>query len=312
MVAAVRRVRAGERERERFRAARVSTRTTLYTRGVAARLRRGGARRRRCSPTRIAQGDRRLLASVGAVALVRTLLTQRACSRAPPKACSRRRTSRRAAAAARRGRRVDRARSAAPRRGGGALEGRHPAVRATSWSTRRRTSRRCSCACSPRRARRHSMTVLGDLAQATGPASPGSWEETLAHLGRPGERGDGGAHDGLPASGACARAREPPARRRRARHRAVAIGAPRRRSARLCIAFDRRARRPGRPRDASRWRCRARDGRGDRGRRRSRRGVARRDRGAGRRARRAGRGRARPSDRGGARAARRRASSSTA
>ena len=36
-----------------------------------------------------------------------------------------------------------------------------------------------------RRARRHSMTVLGDLAQATGPASPGSWEETLAHLGHP-------------------------------------------------------------------------------------------------------------------------------
>src|SRR6185312_6182240 len=36
-----------------------------------------------------------------------------------------------------------------------------------------------------RRARRHSMTVLGDLAQATGPASPGSWDETLAHLGRP-------------------------------------------------------------------------------------------------------------------------------
>jgi DNA helicase IV len=36
-----------------------------------------------------------------------------------------------------------------------------------------------------RRARRHSMTVLGDLAQATGPASPGSWEETLAHLGEP-------------------------------------------------------------------------------------------------------------------------------
>ncbi|MGO9876168.1 MAG: HelD family protein [Acidimicrobiia bacterium] len=36
-----------------------------------------------------------------------------------------------------------------------------------------------------RRARRHSMTVLGDLAQATGPASLGSWEETLEHLGRP-------------------------------------------------------------------------------------------------------------------------------
>jgi DNA helicase IV len=36
-----------------------------------------------------------------------------------------------------------------------------------------------------RRAHRHSMTVLGDLAQATGPASPASWEATLAHLGRP-------------------------------------------------------------------------------------------------------------------------------
>ena len=32
------------------------------------------------------------------------------------------------------------------------------------------------------------MTVLGDLAQATGPASPASWEATLAHLGRPDER----------------------------------------------------------------------------------------------------------------------------
>ncbi len=36
-----------------------------------------------------------------------------------------------------------------------------------------------------RRSRHHSMTVLGDLAQATGPASPQSWTETLAHLGRP-------------------------------------------------------------------------------------------------------------------------------
>jgi DNA helicase IV len=36
-----------------------------------------------------------------------------------------------------------------------------------------------------RRARRHSMTVLGDLAQATGPASPHSWDETLVHLGGP-------------------------------------------------------------------------------------------------------------------------------
>jgi len=29
------------------------------------------------------------------------------------------------------------------------------------------------------------MTVLGDLAQATGPASPRSWTETLVHLGQP-------------------------------------------------------------------------------------------------------------------------------
>jgi DNA helicase IV len=36
-----------------------------------------------------------------------------------------------------------------------------------------------------RRARHHSMTVLGDLAQATGPASPSSWDATLAHLGSP-------------------------------------------------------------------------------------------------------------------------------
>jgi DNA helicase IV len=36
-----------------------------------------------------------------------------------------------------------------------------------------------------RRARHHSLTVLGDLAQATGPASPSDWSETLTHLGRP-------------------------------------------------------------------------------------------------------------------------------
>ncbi len=36
-----------------------------------------------------------------------------------------------------------------------------------------------------RRARHHSMTVLGDLAQATGPASPASWTATLTHLGSP-------------------------------------------------------------------------------------------------------------------------------
>src|SRR2546429_360539 len=36
-----------------------------------------------------------------------------------------------------------------------------------------------------RRSRHHSMTVLGDLAQATGAASTRSWSEALGHLGRP-------------------------------------------------------------------------------------------------------------------------------
>jgi DNA helicase IV len=36
-----------------------------------------------------------------------------------------------------------------------------------------------------RRSRHHSMTVLGDLAQATGPAATQSWPETLVHLGEP-------------------------------------------------------------------------------------------------------------------------------
>jgi DNA helicase IV len=36
-----------------------------------------------------------------------------------------------------------------------------------------------------RRARRHSMTVLGDLAQATGPAATRSWEDAIVHFGRP-------------------------------------------------------------------------------------------------------------------------------
>ncbi len=36
-----------------------------------------------------------------------------------------------------------------------------------------------------RRSRHHSMTVLGDRAQATGPAAPATWSETLVHLGAP-------------------------------------------------------------------------------------------------------------------------------
>ncbi len=39
---------------------------------------------------------------------------------------------------------------------------------ATSWSTRPRTCRPCSCACSTRRSLNGSMTVVGDIAQSTG------------------------------------------------------------------------------------------------------------------------------------------------
>ena len=83
-----------------------------------------------------------------------------------------------------------------------------------------------------RRARAPSMTVLGDLAQATGPASPGSWEETLAHLGRPANAETGRADDGLPASGRGPRRSPTGCSPRRARRRAVALGARRRRPTR--------------------------------------------------------------------------------
>ena len=53
---------------------------------------------------------------------------------------------------------------------------------ATSSSTRRRTSRRCSCGCSTRRSLNGSMTVVGDIAQATGALAPDSWDDVLAHL----------------------------------------------------------------------------------------------------------------------------------
>ena len=52
-----------------------------------------------------------------------------------------------------------------------------------------------------RRARRHSMTVLGDLAQATGPASPGELGRDARAPRAARERAAGRAHDGLPAPG---------------------------------------------------------------------------------------------------------------
>jgi DNA helicase IV len=42
------------------------------------------------------------------------------------------------------------------------------------------------CRAVARRLAAGSLTVLGDLAQATGPWSPSDWQETLAGLGRPG------------------------------------------------------------------------------------------------------------------------------
>ena len=60
-----------------------------------------------------------------------------------------------------------------------------PGSTATSWSTRRRTSRRWSCERVARRCPSRSMTVLGDLAQATAPGAQSSWEEAVVHLGSP-------------------------------------------------------------------------------------------------------------------------------
>ena len=62
---------------------------------------------------------------------------------------------------------------------------RTPGLRARRASTRRRTSRPMQCRAVARRLAAGSLTVLGDLAQATSPWSPSDWQETLAGLGRP-------------------------------------------------------------------------------------------------------------------------------
>ena len=78
-----------------------------------------------------------------------------------------------------------------------------------------------------RRARGQSMTVLGDLAQATGPASPPLLGRD-ARAPRPaGPRRVRGAHDRLPAARCDPRPRQPVAPVRRGRRRAVAVGARR-------------------------------------------------------------------------------------
>ncbi len=153
-----------------------------------------------------------------------------------------------------------------------------------------------------RRARRHSMTVLGDLAEATGPASPGSWTETLAHLGEPANAQHAELTMGYRLPGAVLSLANRLLAARRAGHRAVAFGAPGRRPTRPAPCRAGRARRTGR-----RARGRARRRLGDRGGDR-RAGAGRptpcRARSARCRVGRAGGGRARPSDRRGTRAAR--------
>ena len=51
---------------------------------------------------------------------------------------------------------------------------------ATSWSTRSRTSRPMQLRMLARRSLSGSMTVVGDIAQATGPWAPAGWEDVAA------------------------------------------------------------------------------------------------------------------------------------
>ena len=77
-----------------------------------------------------------------------------------------------------------------------------------------------------RRCPTRSMTVLGDLAQATAAASQGSWEVVVGHLGRlaghdPARR----PRPGLPGAGTGDGLRQPPPAHRRTRRRAHRVGA---------------------------------------------------------------------------------------
>ena len=110
---------------------------------------------------------------------------------------------------------------------------------ATSSSTRRRTSRPCSCACSTRRSLNGSMTVVGDIAQSTGAWAHADWDEVLRLPARSPAGPPGRAHRRLPHPGAEHGARGPGAGRGRARPRAAAVG-PRGRTAAGVRAVARR------------------------------------------------------------------------
>ena len=68
-----------------------------------------------------------------------------------------------------------------------------------------------------RRCPSRSMTVLGDLAQATAPGAVRSWEAAVEHLGSPANASDRGARARLPRPGADPGRRQPAAARGRPR-----------------------------------------------------------------------------------------------
>ena len=116
-----------------------------------------------------------------------------------------------------------------------------------------------------RRARGHSMTVLGDLAQATGPASPGVVGGDAGAPRPAGECRARRADDRLPAARRDPRSRQPTSPVCRAGGRAGAVGPRRRRPTRLPRVHSRRTRTGGR---GARARARKGDGDGCRHRRR--------------------------------------------
>ena len=93
-----------------------------------------------------------------------------------------------------------------------------------------------------RRCPRRSMTVLGDLAQATRPGGQRSWDAALDHLGSPDGARDHRAGPRLPGARAGHRLRQPAAARGRARRSPVAVGAARGRGAGRRSGRSRRAR----------------------------------------------------------------------
>ena len=246
MVAAVRsRAVPIAAQRERFRRALVHYAYDAYTRGVPLGFDEEDLAAELLADTPSRKAIDGCWRSVGAVALVRSLLSQRAlCSPGRPAVCSTADEQElllrpRAAAEAWTASDLPLLDEAESLMKGGTRQFEHVVVdEAQDLSP-------MQLRMLARRARRHSMTVLGDLAQATGPASPGSWEETLGAPRPAHQRAGCRADDGLPAPRRGARAREPAAGPRRAGHRSVAIGSPRRRSARCAPRCRRRAGRSG-------------------------------------------------------------------